>query len=157
MRILVTDADHFNGENFMKTTIIICSILSSLPFYALASSNDVKSDAQLIFEALNVEEFNPYPGICGSYSFIKEIGGLKCSRSGIVIPNDKPYYRCDLDSDYNGQLIYESLNVKEFDRYPGIDGSYSYIKAIGNLECSKSGVVVYTPTEPDYVCRLSQN
>ena len=130
----------------MKILFLIVSLLVS-PF---ALAND-----QPIYDALDVEEFNPNPGMLGVITLVKEIGGLECAMTSVVYPNAEALYSCQLDAEYDGKLIYNALNVEAINPYPpGFVGSMTLIKAAGGLECTMSQVV-YPGAKPFYSCVLN--
>lgn len=57
---------------------------------------------------------------------------------------------------YNPQKIYEALNVKEVQLNPGIVGASRTLKAVANLECTRSLVVVPNAV-PNYECTVNDN
>ena len=107
---------------------------------------------QAIYKALNVEEIDLNPGIAGVGRFGKIVGGLKCERSQIVVPNAQVNYDCAYDvENSDDQAIYESLNVEAEILNAGIAGVSRTRKSVGDLTCYSS-LLIYPGAETSYSC-----
>lgn len=116
-----------------------------------------------LYEAINVQEVDARqvdergnPSL-GAMIMEKSVGGLKCRKTTVVVPNAVPSYFCMMSSASDATLIYKALDVREFDPRP-LDsrgnpplGAIVTAKTIGKLTCTKSVATVPRP-KPKYSC-----
>lgn len=111
--------------------------------------------AEEIYSSLAVHEVEVNPGIVGSSKKLKEVQGLACTRSMVVVPNAVPSYVCQWDADNNNaEEIYNALNVEAINLNPGIAGASRFEKSVGGLSCIRSLIIVPNAT-PEYECILN--
>lgn len=108
-------------------------------------------DAQLIYEALNVQP--THHEAFEHWWDEKSVGGLICSESHEGYPGAAPTYSCDLDVTLKDDAaIYNALNVRPVAINPGIAGKSGFAKEVGSLTCTRRELI--TPAPVEYSCTL---
>lgn len=113
------------------------------------------SDSQ-IYDALNIpEKILTPPGMLGSVSSEKSVGGLVCKSTKVVAPHARANVSCAIRQTLKSdEEIYIALAVTEKNTTPpGLMGAVSFEKSVGRLVCKKTGGVG-PKAKFKYSCRL---
>lgn len=117
---------------------------------------DEVKQALEIYNALNVEEVDPTPGIVGATNRVKAVGGLTCRKTmGFGPRGVRTSATCEFKGRRSNKKIYDALNVAAINVTPeGLMGSVTHQKAVGNLVCDSSMPVV-PRAKAKYTCTLN--
>lgn len=149
--------------------IIFSLFLISLTTLAFASSDEGGKEVvgfpgpghtvsdKVIYDGLRVDEKNVTGDNMGASTFLKEIGGLVCQKITVFTGSPtKPGYICSLNEEFDANLIYRKLAVKEENETPdGLVGSATFGKLVGRLHCQRQAPVVPHPKWA-YRCELAK-
>ncbi len=115
----------------MKRFLVAISLfaMSSL---ALADGKIYNPEA--IYQALDVQPVRTNPGIMGKSMMLKSVGGLKCTKSTLVVRNPIITYSCELSTHLVARNIYKALRVKAV-----MKGTEVMSKSVGGLTCNVAG------------------